>query len=304
MYGYFRPFESKLSVAERKLFHSYYCRLCYCLRYVGGQKSRCLTMFDVALYSIIYSIATGEPRPPFLSCEKIGKKNMLQFKDDTTGQMFAHLTLIAFGEKARDDQLDGNKMRAFFVNALFKKQFAKAKAQYPKLAELSFDGTEEINRLQDGGEELFTVLKAYGDSGREIFREMGIQDERFLDVYDAIMQWTFFIDMLCDYEDDYKEKAYNAFHDPACPTLQKLFDKHYAFILESNLKISKDIVNSLNAINDDSMEWKIVYRVMEYSLNTVAFNLLEGKDVKFHYFKELRKNWKLGRKGEYEDNFS
>ena len=304
MYGYFRPFESKLSVGERKLFHSYYCRLCYCLRYVGGQKSRCLTMFDIAIYSIIYSIATGEPRPPFLPCEKIGKKNMLQFKDDVTGQRFAYLTLIAFGEKVRDDALDGNKTRAFFVNSLFKKQFAQAKEKYPTLAKLSFESTDEVNRLQDGGEELFTVLNAYGATASELFREMGISDPRFLEVYAAILVWTFYIDMLCDYEDDYKEKAYNGFYDAECPTLEKLFDKHYAFILESNLKISKRIVNALNAINDDSMEWKIVYRVMEYSLNTVAFNLLEGKDVKFHYFKELRKNWKLGRKGENESNFS
>lgn len=229
---------------------------------------------------------------------------MLQFKDDVTGQRFAYLTLIAFGEKVRDDALDGNKTRAFFVNSLFKKQFAQAKEKYPTLAKLSFESTDEVNRLQDGGEELFTVLNAYGATASELFREMGISDPRFLEVYAAILVWTFYIDMLCDYEDDYKEKAYNGFYDAECPTLEKLFDKHYAFILESNLKISKRIVNALNAINDDSMEWKIVYRVMEYSLNTVAFNLLEGKDVKFHYFKELRKNWKLGRKGENESNFS
>ena len=114
MYGYFRPFESKLSVGERKLFHSYYCRLCYCLRVVGGQKSRCLTMFDTAIYSILYAIATGEQRPPFLSCERIGKKNMNLFLDDEVGKTFAYLSLIGIGERFTTTKLMVKKLAPSF----------------------------------------------------------------------------------------------------------------------------------------------------------------------------------------------
>ena len=303
MYGYFRPFESKLSVGERKLFHSYYCRLCYCLRVVGGQKSRCLTMFDTAIYSILYAIATGEQRPPFLSCERIGKKNMNLFLDDEVGKRFAYLSLIAIGEKVHDDEVDGKKGRAFWLSLLFKKQIKLAQDALPEVAKISRQTTDEISALQDGGAGLFAVLDAYGEMGAGIFKAFGVTDERFLQVYRSIFKWTFFVDMLCDYEDDFKEKAYNAFFDKDCPTIKAVFEKNFAFILDANTKISNDIISSLKAINDGSMEWKIIYRVMEYSLNTVAFNVLEDKDVKFHYFKELKKNWKLGR-GENKSNFS
>ena len=260
-------------------------------------------MFDTAIYSILYAIATGEQRPPFLSCERIGKKNMNLFLDDEVGKTFAYLSLIGIGEKVHDDEVDGKKTRAFFLNLLFKKQIKLAQDALPEVFKISRVGTDEISAMQDSGAELFTVLNRYGEMGADIFRALGISDERFLSVYRAIFKWTFFVDMLCDYEDDFKEKAYNAFFDKDCPTIKGVFDKNFAFILDANTKISNDIISSLKAINDGSMEWKIIYRILEYSLNSVAFNILNDADVKFHYFKELKKNWKLGR-GENKSNFS
>ena len=304
MYGYFRPFESKLSVGERKIFHSYYCRICYCLRSLGGQKLRALTMFDVAIYSIIYSIATGAPRPPFLSCEKVGKRNVKLFKDDVVGKLFAELTLIAFGEKVNDDEIDGKGKRTFFLKLFFGKAIKKVQQSQPKLAEISSKGMQKINELQDAKANVFEVLGAYGDVFYETFKEMGVTQPEFLKIFKSIAEWTFFVDMICDYEEDYKNKTYNAFYDEQSETLEKVFDKKYAEILEVNARISNDIISSLNAVNDGSIEWKIVYRILEYSLNTVVSSMIDGGDVKFHYFKELKKNWKLGRKNENKSNFS
>ncbi len=304
MYGYFRPFESKLSVGERKIFHSYYCRICYCLRGLGGQKLRALTTFDVAIYSIIYSIATGAPRPPFLSCEKIRRRNVRKFKDDEVGKRFAQMTLIAFGEKFHDDELDNQGRGLFFAKLLFGRSIRKARESQPKLFEINRAGMDKINALQEQKADVFEVLGAYGDVLYESFRELGVEQPEFLSIFKNIAEWTFFVDMICDYEEDYKNKTYNAFYDEDCKTLKEVFDKKYAEILRVNTNLSNRIINSLNAVNNDSIEWKIVYRILEYSLNTVVLNMLEGKDVKFHYFKELRKNWKLGRKNENKSNFS
>lgn len=295
MYGYFRPFESKLSVGEKKLFHTYYCRLCYCLRCLGGQKLRALTMFDVAIYSIIYSMATGAERPPFVGCEKVLNKKAKLFKDDEVGKKFANLTLIAFGEKIRDDKIDGNKKRAFLLNALFGKAIKKAQKSMPKLAEISFNGTEKINALQNANADIYSVLGAYGDTFYYTFKEMGVEDERYLQILKSIAEWTFFVDMICDYEQDYIEKAYNAFYDESCKTLDALFDKKCFELLGINSKIGGTIIENLNKVNDGSTEWKAVYRILSYSLNTVIQNLLSGKDVEFHYFKELKKNWKKSK---------
>ena len=55
MYGYFRPKASGLTTPERRLFFGYYCRVCYCLRLLGGQTARFFTTHDMAVYSIILS---------------------------------------------------------------------------------------------------------------------------------------------------------------------------------------------------------------------------------------------------------
>ena len=261
-------------------------------------------MFDVAIYSIIYSIATGAPRPPFLSCEKIGKRNVNLFKDDEVGKRFAELTLVAFGEKLHDDELDGKGKRTFFINMLFGKAIKKAQKSQPILTEISYKGTERINELQNANAPVEQVLGAYGDMVYETFKQMGVKEHEYLRIFKYIAEWTFFVDMICDYQEDYKDGTYNAFYDKECKTLSEVFNKKYAEILQVNNRISKDIITSLNAVNDDSIEWKIVYRILEYSLNTVVYNMLDGADVTFHYFKELKKNWKLGRKNENKSNFS
>ncbi len=303
MFGYFRPFGSKLSVGERRLFHTYYCRLCYCLRNVGGQKMRALTTFDMAIYSMIYAIAKGDPRPPLFSCEKIRKNNMNKFKDDKVGLRFADMTLVAFGEKLRDDIIDGNKKRAFLVKTIYGKQIKQAQTRQPELTEISTRGIDKINDLQDGGANANAVLKAYGDMTAETFKQIGVDDQRFLSVYKGLAMWTFFVDMLVDYKDDYKQGVYNAFMDKDCKTIEEVFTKDPQEILDLNKKISNDIIDSLKSIDNGSKEWTVVYRIVEHALNTVVFDILEGRDVKFHYFKELNKNRKLS-KGEYEDNFS
>lgn len=265
---------------------------------------RALTMFDVAIYSIIYSMATGAPRPPFLSCEKVRKRNVNLFKDDQVGKRFAELTLVAFGEKLHDDELDGNRKRTFFINMLFGKSIKKAQKSQSEIAKISYDGTEKINQLQNANAPVKEVLSAYGDMVYDTFKQMGISDPQYLKIFKYIAEWTFFVDMICDYEEDFKQKTYNGFYDKDCNTLQKVFDKKYLEILDVNGWISNNVITSLNAVNDGSTEWKIVYRILEYSLNSVVYNMVDGKDVTFHYFKELKKNWKLGRKNENKSNFN
>ncbi|MBE7088915.1 MAG: hypothetical protein E7370_05335 [Clostridiales bacterium] len=239
-----------------------------------------------------------------MSCEKIGTRNLKKFKDDEVGKRFAEMTLIAFGEKFFDDELDNQGKGLFFAKLLFSKSINKARLSQPKLFEITRAGSYNINALQDANANVYDVLGAYGNVLYQSFNEMGVQSVEFLNIFKNIAEWTFFVDMICDYEEDYKNNSYNAFYEKDCKTLKELFNKKYAEILQVNANISNRIISSLNAVNDDSIEWKIVYRILEYSLNTVVYNLLDGKDVKFHYFKELKKNLKIGSKDENKSNFS
>lgn len=298
MFGYFRPFESDLTSQQEKVFKSYYCRICYCLRSLGNQLCRYLTTFDAAIYSIIYKIATGGERPPFFACQKIKKSNTRYFAHDVDGLLFANLTLVGFGEKIADDlsDHDGGKAKAKLMKSLFGKPIEKAQKVLSSCAKNTHDCTTEIDRLQSQNADLMTLLDVYGDLTPKNIAELAPISPQIAEVYRQLSRWVYFVDILSDYDKDYKSGAYNPLKQLDCPTIQSYFDKHYRDLLQANRQISDALVAALLAIRDDSTEWIVLYKVITHSLDTVVPTVLCGGDVSFHYFKELRKNIKSERR--------
>lgn len=296
MFGYFRPNNTHLMGDQIGLFNAYYCRLCYCLRIKGGQKARAFTTFDVALYSMIVNLFLKQDAPPVVKCEKIKKENMSLFSNDEIGLRLASLSFIAFGEKIRDDELDGNKIRAKILKFIYRKEIEAAKESEPEMAKIAYEGTELINKLQKENAPLEEVLKAYGDMSIASFCLLAPITDEYKKLISSIAEWTFFVDMLADYDDDVKEKAPNSLHDPSCKTLKEYFNKNWHYLYQKNKEISDKIYESLLAIKDDSIEWITLYKIVINALDTVVQNILEGKDIKFHYFKELFKNIKVNKK--------
>lgn len=294
MHGYFRPFESGLSVSEKMIFNSYYCRLCYCFRISGGQFSRYLTTFDAAIYSMIYSMGAGFPRPPHLHCEKFGKKNLKYFRDDEVGKIFIDASYIAIGEKIRDDRLDGNTLRAWLIEKLFGKRTAISVKNNPNAQLLLRNGFDELNIMQESNRDPLSLFDFYADVSTQMFTALFKKpvDDKYIRLFSAILKWTFFIDMVCDYEDDLKDNSFNSFKDVQCPTFADYFNKHYATVFEINKTLNTEVMDALNAIYDTSDEWKILYRVITYSLNNVIQDKLSGKDPRFKIVKETINNWK------------
>lgn len=294
MHGYFRPFDSGLSTSERMIFNSYYCRICYCFRIAGGQISRYLTTFDAAIYSIIYSLGAGYPRPPHLHCEKFGKKNLAYFRDDEVGKLFVEVSYIAIGEKVRDDRLDGDHLRAWAAERLFGNEIAKVHQDQPEAQAILSGGFDALNKLQDENRDPMSLFDFYADVSSKMFLAISTRPigDHYIDLLKAILKWTFFMDMVCDYEDDLKHGAFNSFRDESCPTFSDYFDKHYLTVFEINRQISSQIMDALNQIHDDSTEWKILYRVLTYSLNNMLQDKVAGKDLHFKMVRETVKNWK------------
>ena len=87
MFGYFRPYHANLTNSEKRLFDSYYCRICYCLRILGGQLARFFTTYDGAIYSMIVDLQTKNTPPPHLPCERVGKRNLKYFQADEDGEI-------------------------------------------------------------------------------------------------------------------------------------------------------------------------------------------------------------------------
>ena len=222
----------------------------------------------------------------------------------------AKLAIISIGEKFRDDYLDeGNSLKNIFKKILFQRTINKACSEEPELAKLAFEVTDRVNRLQEQQADLDTLLNDYADSVSDTFLAVCPElTEPYLRVYRALARWTYYVDILCDFEEDCKKDAYNPLRKGGYTSLTAYLSDNYLYLLEKNREISREVLNSLEAVRSDRLEWTALYKIIAYSLNRVVPAILRGEDVTFHYFKELFKNRRrlreerrmIARKRKYE----
>ena len=284
MYGYFQPSSANLTSEEKRVFKSYYCRLCYCLWAGGGQLSRWLTSFDVTIYSIVFNLARGGERPPIVKCEKIRRNNLRRFSIDEDGKKLASLIFIALGEKTQDDILDENSFKAKVIQRIFKKQIEGAKQTDAAMARIAEKSMRDINEKQVVNEGLDDLLNVYGEMLADLFAEFAVFDTKYRNVFFYLGKWSFFIDMLFDYGEDYKEGKYNFFKTEGLPTFKKYFNTHYAYVVQKNREISEDLMQAIYALDDGSKEYHILEKVVGHAVRQVIPDLMEGKKSKYNYF--------------------
>lgn len=292
MYGYFRPYDSELNEKQRRIFQSYYCRLCYCLWQFGGQSVRYFTTFDLTLYSMILHLSLEKDAPPFYGCQRVRTTNRNRFKDDTLGLKLAKLSLITFGEKFRDDLIDEGGFKNLLKKILFQRKVKKACAEEPTIALLAYEGTERINRLQEQNADIDTLLNTYADAAAKTLCAVADVKENYLRLFRSLARWTYFVDILCDYDEDCKKDQYNPLRREGAASLDEYLSKNYHALLLKNREIAHEVHDALTGCRTERTEWDILFKVIAHSLNTVVPNILTGTDVAFHYFKELRRNRK------------
>ena len=246
---------------------------------------------------MILNLQQGEKDPPVLPCERLGRKNMNLFKDDETGLKLARLAFITFGEKFRDDILDNKSIKAKMATWIFSRPMKEAKAAEPELARSAYEGTDRINELQDTNANKWDVLSAYGDMSVAALGQFAPLTDKTAALVRAMSEWIFFIDMICDYDEDYgNDKAYNGFKTPGCPTFCDYFNLHYREFLADAQAVTNRLVTALYDVKDNSRTWNTLCKVIMNAVDTVIPFVIEGKDVKFHYFKELKQNYRALRR--------
>ncbi len=254
--------------------------------------ARFCTTYDAAVYSLILALQNKKDSPPYLKCERIGKKNLKFFENDEIGLKFAYLTLISFGEKFRDDVLDDDGLKTRFASKIFRKAIEKSKKAQPLMAQNSFNGTENINKLQRENAPIERVLSAYGDMAvRSFLCFMDLTDKTSYFIR-SVSEWVIFVDMICDYDEDYKNGAYNGLKTEGCPTFSSYIDKNYVSFFKLVNSLDNNLILALKSVQDNSTTWNALYKIIMHALDTVIPGAINGQDIQFHYFKDLYAKYK------------
>lgn len=311
MYGYFDYKNAYLRNNERALFSCYYCRLCYCLWNKGGQTARYLTTYDATLYNLIVALAGYDTCPPYLPCERVKTNNKKRFKNDKVGNLIADLAVLGFAVKVKDDQTDGNGKRAFVANLFFKKLIKNTVNSHRDLYDKAYASILEMDKLQRENAPIQNVLRVYGKTMENSFRYFFDMDERYLRTVNMLAQWSLLIDMIDDYDDDFKDKAANSLFRADCATVKTLFQKYYAELIPIVKNVIDGLKEALLSIACTQVEWIVLNKIVGHSLATLVPDILAGKDVRYHYFRDTVSNWKrinknkkLGKKYEKDPMYN
>ncbi len=252
-----------------------------------------MTTFDGAVYNLVLTLAGVDKRPPFFPCQRIRRKNKKFFETDPVAGDLADINILGFAVKVNDDLTDGDSGRAFFSKLFFGRLIKKTIEKKKEIYDVSFDSIRKMDELQRNGAPLSEVLDMYGSIMSNAFRYTFDLGAEYLRVIDLIAQWTFFIDMLDDYDDDTKKGAVNTLIRSDCKTLSEFFDKHYNELLPVVSELERNLYESVNAISCDKIEWVVLHKIIGHSVATLVPNILNGKDVKFHYFRDTADNCKM-----------
>ena len=285
MYGYFDLKGSCLKNNELNTFNSYYCRLCYCLWNKGGQKARYLTTYDATAYNLIMAVAGQDKRPPCFCCERIKTNNKKYFKDNPTGYVIADLSILGFVIKARDNAEDGDRAKAFFAEMLFHKLFEETVSSNKPLFDASCATIGKMDELQRANAPIEDVLKLYGLAMENSFRYFFNADDSYFYCINRLARWTFLLDMIEDYDEDRRRGRPNSLMQDDSTTIAELFDKHYYELIPFFKSEINELKDALIAIKNDTTEWVVLNKLVRHSMATLIPNVLNGKDISFHYFK-------------------
>ena len=291
MFGYYRPFRINIDNSEKNVFEAYYCRVCYCLWNNGGQVSRALVTFDAALYCIVLKLAGIGERPRHVKCQRFRRNIKKSFVNDEVGNRIARLTLVGFGGKMEDDYTDKEYLRANFIKLFFGSAIKKAYKKEPEFLKNTREVCADINKYQKENADADIPLDAYGKSTLKSFMTFGEIPEKYQRVLYYLARWSFFVDMLSDYNDDFKDGAPNSYKDQKYPTIQEMLNDRWYDLIPMIKKENEDLYNSVLAIKDKSTDWKILYHVIADAINRISVGVLNGEKVGFNYFKELFFNW-------------
>ncbi len=281
MYGYVDEIKQQLSKEELARYRTYYCRICNALSLRYGYRYRLLVNYDVVTYMIITKLAIGDEFYCYkFRCQAKHLRGMSEFKKDELGQFFAMLTARGMSVAVEDKIQDGGKKKYKFFSWFFKKAFKPNDEKEKGLvAKVSARMKELLALERANSKDVKLYLNYYADSILlcidEYYPNIG---EPYKELIRQIACFTDYMDMLQDYDDDVKEKAFNPLVEEGLDSLQAYLGKHWQDVRNVTEEMTRKLNLALDAIRKTSpvLEWEILAKTVKLVVPQTVRKVITG----------------------------
>lgn len=203
MFGYVAADIRKLNKVQKRDYRSVYCGLCHALGRRYGLFSRLMLSFDTAFLLTLLERDSSVckmrrcPLKPFDKCNCVYGQN---------ADYCADVTVLLFCLKLQDDIDDDGSLRAKILSKLFSKQFKKAKAARPDLADKIKMQLEKLRRAEERNEQNPDIpANIFGQLLADVFAK----DTALTRVGFLLGRFIYLADAACDFKSDLKHGRYN-----------------------------------------------------------------------------------------------
>ena len=287
MYGYLNPSLYGLTMIEYDVFRDYYCRICYCLRSLYGKVGGLFVDYDLTLYSIIIHLAIDEQKPRHLKCNYLSMKDEELFSRDIVGLRLAALTMSVFNMKLIDDIEDENSMKAKLLLRLFERKIQYTEKEFQYVFAITRQEIQRISNLEKETPNYENLLDEYGNTIKNIFSNIADIPQPYAEICACVGKWAYLIDIISDYDEDYKNNAYNPLLQEGVSSFDEYISEfsHYSALKKYYFDLTQEMQEKILLVKEDRPEWEILWKFSARASQKATLIALQGNASRNMYFK-------------------
>ncbi len=284
MFGYVNIDKNKLSDGEAGLYQTFMCGLCMSTKNAFSQKARMTVNFDINFFNVLFHSYLGldvEVENKRCASHWFGKRTIL--KTDALTDKLAVANIILVYLDLYDDVVDGGSVKKKLAMKAFSKDYKKAAALWPQLADALNGRYAELRALEkENCSSLDRTAHSFAALSED-FCKLLLEDKAngfITTLCYNVGKWIYLIDALDDIKKDLSKGAYNAF--TACykgkdESFVKDNAEEIRFIMYSVLNRTAQSYNDLNLSKYACILNNVIYSSMRDKTERVLGKYLSDK---------------------------
>ncbi|MCR4842123.1 MAG: DUF5685 family protein [Eubacterium sp.] len=212
MFGYINANKQDLSKKDMEIYQSYYCGLCRVLSKRGGRKGQMLLNYDVAFLVILltglYELEDSRDR---LICP-MHPATRRTYRINEATEYAADMNILLSYQNFADDYRDEGSARKRFLMKMFRKDYERIFAAYPRQGRAIEKCMRELWEAEERHEDNIDVVAGItGEMLAEIFvwKEKGMWANELRNMGFYMGKFIYLMDAYEDVEKDCRNGNYN-----------------------------------------------------------------------------------------------